>query len=208
MNGDTAIDSRPANDVIERFCTVTDEPDPLAMAMSLMRNPALKMHGPEHHFLVSAVLITAWCMERENRDRAPILLATARKRAEDTTGDFCGKHGACGAAMGAGIAYSVITGSSPLSAQEWRLANLMAATCLTAVAETGGPPCCKRDTFLSIMTAVEFLNKNVGTALPLSRAPVCEFSHCNRECPTTECPFYRGSQVTGETAHICGVRAV
>ena len=158
MNGDTALDSRPANDFIEQYCAVTDEADPLAMALTLMRNPSLKMHGPEHHFLVSAVLITAWCIERENRDRTPLLLAEARFRAEDTRGDFCGKHGGCGAAMGAGIAYSIITGSSPLSAQEWRLANLMAATCLTAVAETGGPRCCKRDAFLSIMTAVEFLN--------------------------------------------------
>ena len=91
--------------------------------------------------------------------------------------------------MGAGIAYSVITGTSPLSAQEWRLANLMAATCLTAVAETGGPPCCKRDAFLSIKTAVEFLNNNVGTFIPVSGEPECEFSHRNPECPTTGCPF-------------------
>jgi hypothetical protein len=193
MNGDTAIPGQSANDFIEKYCIVSDESDPLAMALTLMRNPALTMHGPEHHFLVSAVLITAWCMERENRDRAPLLLATARLRAEDTTGDFCGKHGGCGAAMGAGIAYSVITSSSPLSAQEWRLANLMTATCLTAVAETGGPRCCKRDAFVSIMTAVEFLNNNAGTTLPASGAPECEFSQRNQECPATECTFFRGT---------------
>lgn len=202
MNGDTALDSRPANDFIEQYCAVTDEADPLAMALTLMRNPSLKMHGPEHHFLVSAVLITAWCIERENRDRTPLLLAEARFRAEDTRGDFCGKHGGCGAAMGAGIAYSIITGSSPLSAQEWRLANLMAATCLTAVAETGGPRCCKRDAFLSIMTAVEFLNKNSGTALPVSGAPECEFSHRNAECPATECTFFRRKPEPGETTPV------
>ena len=199
MTGDTAIPGQSVNDFIERYCIASDEPDPLAMALTLMRNPALKMHGPEHHFLVSAVLITAWCMERENRDRAPLLLATARMRAEDTTGDFCGKHGGCGAAMGAGIAYSVITGSSPLSAQEWRLANLMTATCLKAVAETGGPRCCKRDAFVSIITAVEFLNNNAGTTLPASGTPECEFSHRNQECPTTECPFFRETQAPGET---------
>jgi len=192
--------SLPANDLIERHCTVTEEPDPLAMALTLMRNPSLKMHGPEHHFLVAAVLITAWSIERANRDRVPLLLATARARAEDTRGDYCGKHGACGAAMGAGIAYSVITGAKPLSAQDWRLVNLMTATCLTSVAESGGPRCCKRDTFLSIMTAVGFLNEHAGTALPVSGAPACEFSNLNRECPTTECSFYRGTQAPGEAA--------
>jgi hypothetical protein len=59
MNGDTAIPGQSANDFIEKYCIVSDESDPLAMALTLMRNPALTMHGPEHHFLVSAVLITA-----------------------------------------------------------------------------------------------------------------------------------------------------
>jgi hypothetical protein len=36
MNGDTAIPGQSANDFIERYCIVSDEPDPLAMALTLM----------------------------------------------------------------------------------------------------------------------------------------------------------------------------
>jgi hypothetical protein len=30
------------------------------MALNLMKNPQIKMHGPEHHFLVPAVLLAAY----------------------------------------------------------------------------------------------------------------------------------------------------
>ena len=29
------------------------------MALTLMKSPSLKMHGPEHHFLIPAVLLCA-----------------------------------------------------------------------------------------------------------------------------------------------------
>lgn len=60
-----------------------------------------------------------WCALHGN-DRKAEQLATARKRAEDV-------KGGCGAAMGAGIACSIITGATPLARDEWRLSNLMTA---------------------------------------------------------------------------------
>src|SRR5512146_2345757 len=50
----------PAAEVIERFCAQTGISDPVEIALTLMRHPAVKMHGPEHHFLVPAALLAAW----------------------------------------------------------------------------------------------------------------------------------------------------
>lgn len=179
----------PALELIERTCRASTETDPLRLADSLMRNPAIKMHGPEHHFLVPAVLITAWCAIHGN-DHKTERLAIARKRAEDVKGGFCGFHGTCGAAMGAGIACSILTGATPLAREEWRLANLMTAACLTAIGEAGGPRCCKRDTFLALLVGREFLNRHLDASLPAGIQPVCSFAANNRECLATDCRFF------------------
>lgn len=179
----------PALELIKRTCRVSTETDPLRLADSLMRNPAIKMHGPEHHFLVPAVLITAWCAIHGN-DHKTERLAIARKRAEDVKGGFCGFHGTCGAAMGAGIACSIITGATPLARDEWRLSNLMTAACLTAIGEAGGPRCCKRDTFLALLVGRDFLNRHLDARLPAGRQPVCSFAANNRECLAADCQFF------------------
>ena len=92
--------------------------------------------------------------------------------------------------MGAGIACSVLTGATPLARDEWRLANLMTASCLTAVGEAGGPRCCKRDTYLSLIAGVEFLNCYLDAGLPMGEKPVCSFAVDNRECLERDCRFF------------------
>lgn len=179
----------PALELIERTCRASSETDPLRLAVSLMDNSALKMHGPEHHFLVPAVLITAYCSVQGIGDKAQ-KLATARQRAGDVKGGFCGFHGTCGAAMGAGIACSILIGATPLATDEWRLANLMTAACLTAVGEAGGPRCCKRDTYLALQVGGEFLNRHLDAGLPTGNQPVCTFMANNKECLGTGCRFF------------------
>ena len=50
---------REALDLIEQFCITTELEDPLAIACILMRHPAERMRGPEHHFLIPVCLIDA-----------------------------------------------------------------------------------------------------------------------------------------------------
>lgn len=180
----------PAIELIERACCSSSETDPLKLAESLMRHHTIKMHGPEHHFLVPAVLIATYYSVRGENFRAD-KLATARKRAEDVKGGFCGFHGTCGAAMGAGIACSTLTGSTPLANDGWRLSNLMTAACLTAIGEAGGPRCCKRDTYLALLVGRDFLNDHLDANLPVGNLPVCSFNANNKECIATNCQFFQ-----------------
>lgn len=175
--------------LIARTCERSTEADPLVIADGLMRHSAIKMHGPEHHYLVPAALITAWCIGKGIEGREE-MLAIARKRAADVKGGFCGYHGTCGAAMGAGIACSVLTGATPLARDGWRLSNLMTAACLTAIGEAGGPRCCKRDSYLALITGRDFLNSHLMADIPAGPPPVCSHYVQNRECLATDCRFF------------------
>ncbi len=182
--------SGSANDLIQRYCSATESTAPVGMALTLMQSAQVKMHGPEHHFLVPAVLLAAY-MNRLGTtpgERAK-KIETARRRAEDVKGGSCGFCGNCGAAVGTGIFVSVLTGASPLSKAEWRLSNLMTAESLLAIANHGGPRCCKRDTFLALRAAVSFARRELQIELDDEQPVVCEFSPLNKECTKGECPF-------------------
>ena len=182
-----------AMDLIERACAASGARDPFEIAIALMRSPAVKMHGPEHHFLVPAVLLTAY----DNATGRPELkaghLAEARRRAERVPGGYCGSHGTCGAAVGTGIFLSVLTGATPLSTFEWRQCNRLTALCLLRIADAGGPRCCKRDTFLALRTAVEEIAAARGVRLPAPEAVRCEFLALNAQCLAEACPFFSGA---------------
>ncbi len=186
-----ACHSAGADDLIEGFCLTSEMTDPVEMACLLMKSPQVKMHGPEHHFLVPAVLLAAHAHATaagELRGR----LAEARRRAASVLGGFCGTHGSCGAATGVGIFVSLVTGATPLSGEPWRLANLATATAraLARIAESGGPRCCKRDTLLALLAAADFAAAHLDLVLPCTREPRCGFHPANRQCRWLGCPFF------------------
>ena len=182
--------SSPAMDFIFNTCLQSEIEDPIELAALLMKNPQIKMHGPEHHFLVPAVLFTAYQNQTGRREERRKKLEIIRNRAELVKGGFCGTHGSCGAAIGAGIFCSVITGATPISTDTWRLSNKITAHCLISIAEHGGPRCCKRDTFLSILNSAEFLKEEMDISLKVNPQVECDFSDMNRECLFEKCDFY------------------
>lgn len=177
-------------EVIERVCSTSPLTDPVQLAMQLMRHEAIKLHGPEHHFLVPAVLLACWSNVRGEPQRKAERIKEARKRAEPIQGGFCGFQGACGAAVGVGIYASIATGATPLSKGEWRIANHMTAQALEAVARVGGPRCCKRDTLLAVLTAARLSKAQLGVAL-VGHGQACEWRDMNQECIGSACPFER-----------------
>ena len=182
--------SSPANALIHRYCIDSESADSLEMAVSLMRDSQVAMHGPEHHFLVPAVLLSAYYNVTNQPAEKERKIGIARKRASNVLGGFCGFYGNCGAAVGTGIFISLITGANPLSIREWQLSNLATARSLLTIANLGGPRCCKRNSFLAIKEATEFLHEHFNITLPVSEELDCEFSPLNKECITEDCPFY------------------
>jgi len=176
--------SLAANDIIEEYCSASTSTDPYDIAISVMKHPAVKMHGPEHHFLVPAVLLSVHYNKIQNSSEKIKKITLARKRAETVPGGSCGFYGTCGAAVGTGIFMSIISNATPISREEWQKANKLTAESLLTIAEHGGPRCCKRDTFLAIDTVIKNLNwDNDGVAK-------CEFSHLNNECLQEDCLYF------------------
>ncbi len=166
------------------------ERDPVRLYIECCRLCSVHMHGPEHHCVVPCVLLTAYhnCGgELELEDS----LHEAWRRGKKVSGGACGFLGACGAAVGAGIYVSILTGATPLTADAWTLPQEMTMRCLGANVATGGPRCCKRTGRLAIEAAAKFTRERFGVELPVSR-PACEFSGMNKECLKERCPFYCG----------------
>ena len=176
--------------IIEEYCLNSTSKDPIGMAVELMEHPAVKMHGPEHHFLVPAVLLTAYFNVTGQAGAKKKMLELATRRSAPVLGGFCGTHGNCGAAVGAGIFISLITGSTPLAKEEWRLSNLMTSRALRTIAEHGGPRCCKRTTFLAIMEAVSFVKECLRVEMGMRKDLECAFSPLNKECLLEDCPYH------------------
>ncbi|MEJ2109343.1 MAG: DUF5714 domain-containing protein [Acidobacteriota bacterium] len=188
--------SASADDLIERYCMHASSTEPIKQAVQLMKNRSIKMHGPEHHFLVPAVLFSAYSNLRNLPvEEKKIAIKEARKRAELVKGGFCGFHGTCGAAVGTGIFVSILSKATPLAKTEWRLSNRMTAESLKTISEFDGPRCCKRDSFLAIIEAVDFLKNEFDVEMMVNRQPVCEFEMLNKECHKENCPFFKDEMV-------------
>jgi len=182
--------SLSAINLIRQFSESSELTDPLQMALILMQHPAVKMHGPEHHFLVPAVLLAAYYNLKSDPAKKKGKIAEAEKRAKHVLGGFCGSHGDCGAAVGTGIFLSLITDATLLSVHSWRLSNMMTASALMSIALHGGPRCCKRNTYLAIIEAARFLKDNFNVQMDISSGTPCHFSPLNKECLKEECRFY------------------
>jgi len=182
--------SLSAIDLIRQFCTSSELTDSLQMALIVMQHPAVKMHGPEHHFLVPAVLLAAYYNLKNDPARKKAKILEAEKRAKHVLGGFCGSHGDCGAAVGTGIFLSLITDATPVSVDSWRFSNMMTASALMSIALHGGPRCCKRNTYLAITEAVQFMKEHLNIRMDISSEIKCQFSPLNKECLKKECRFY------------------
>lgn len=187
-----ACHSMDANMVIESYCKNTNKTDPMEMAIELMRMPAINMHGPEHHFLVPAVLISSYYNLKDKKDLKDKKLPIAKTRAKDIKGGFCGFYGNCGAAVGTGMYISIITEATPLTKESWGLANIMTGTSLISIGKMGGPRCCKRNLFTAIKEAVKFTEEHFNIKMYdyENCRPICSFKSKNKQCIKLECPHF------------------
>ena len=58
------------------------------------------------------------------------------------------------------------------------------------MSEIGGPRCCKRNAFLSLLHASEFVNNKYNIKIELEKI-YCEFSVLNKQCIKERCLFYK-----------------
>jgi len=147
------------------------------------------IHGPEHHILDGAALLTAYHNAGGEIDLQEALNEIT-KRGLQMPGATCGLWGVCGAVTSMGAALSIIDGTGPLSTDaSWGKHMEFTSEALSGLAHTGGPRCCKRDAFISYEKAIEYINENYD--VELKRGTIkCSFSQQNEQCIKDRCPFY------------------
>ena len=172
------------------LCLKDTSRNPIEILERLMSQPECHMHGPEHHVLVGAALLTAYnnCLPDSAKLDMTEALAEVVERGQQVPGGACGYMGACGASISTGIFMSIITRNTPFSTDTWRLCNLCTSRALEQVALNGGPRCCKRDSYLSVLAAVDFVKEHLGVEMekPVVR---CSRSQINEQCIGKKCPF-------------------
>ena len=184
-----ACHASPAEGVVRSVVLNSSSKNPVDIADEIMASSFVHMHGPEHHFIVGASLICAYSNTYGGVDLENALNAVI-SRGKKVPGGFCGMAGCCGAAVSAGIFLSVILKATPMSKEEWALSNRMTSRCLEAVSRLGGPRCCKRDSYTTILAAAEFLREELGKPLGVSDEILCSHFGDNAECLKVECPYF------------------
>jgi len=175
-------------DGIFSVCLAQKSKDPIDIIKKLMALPFCHMHGPEHHVLVGSALLTAYKNAGGDIDLAKAL-SEMQSRGKKVPGGACGFWGACGAGISAGMFVSIVTGSTPLANEAWRLSNKMTSSALDAIGAVGGPRCCKRDSYLAIARAAEFAKEHLGVKMETEKIE-CTHSTQNNQCIKERCPFF------------------
>ena len=169
------------------ICMEETSKNPALILNRMMALPFCHMHGPEHHVMVGMALLTAYKNAGGDLNLKKAL-AEMNSRGKTVPGGACGFWGACGAGISAGMFLSIVTGSTPLGEDNFGLSHKMTARALEAIGEVGGPRCCKRDAYLSILQAVDFVRENLG--IHMERPKIrCSYSGRNNQCIGKRCPF-------------------
>ncbi|MCQ2915021.1 MAG: DUF5714 domain-containing protein [Alphaproteobacteria bacterium] len=174
-------------DSIFGLCIGELSKNPIDVMNKMMSLPFCHMHGPEHHIMVGAALLTAYKNAGGNINLENALFEM-KNRAEKVPGGACGFWGACGAGISSGIFVSIISNSTPLSKEPFGLSNIMTSKSLEKIGYVGGPRCCKRDSYFSILAAIDFVKEHFGIEMEKSEI-ACNFSSKNNQCIGIRCPF-------------------
>ena len=180
-------------DSIIGLCMKSASKNPVEIIQNMMALPFCHMHGPEHHVMVGAALLTAYRNAGGGIDLENALMEMMN-RGKSVPGGACGFWGACGAGISSGMFVSIISKSTPLSVEPFALSHKMTARSLNAIGEIGGPRCCKRDSYLAILSAIDFVKDYLGVEMEKPEI-ICTYSAQNNQCIGKRCPFARANHL-------------
>lgn len=170
-------------------CLRENSTNPVKILEKIMDMDFCHMHGPEHHIIVGAALLTAYKNAGGDIDLSKALLEM-QSRGEKIPGGACGFWGACGAAISAGMYMSIATKATPMEIESWGLSNRLTSKVLGKIGELGGPRCCKRNSYIAVLEAAKISCDELGVTLS-SQVPTCSRSWQNSECIKERCPFWQ-----------------
>jgi MoaA/NifB/PqqE/SkfB family radical SAM enzyme/SAM-dependent methyltransferase len=179
--------------VIERVCQTTAETDLIALLNEVRRHPALPRHGPEHHVLVPAIILTAY--RNLGGDVTPAMIRTAISRGRSVPGGACGFLGVCGAATGVGIAFSLLLKANPVKPTERRQVQRAVQAVLGELTSLEAARCCQRECWLALRQAAKLSRELLTIPLQAVAPLVCRQAGDRPDCLQSRCPLWSGASL-------------
>ena len=180
------------NEKIEKvmnLCLVSSSKDPIRLFLQITKQDYINMHGPEHHFLDGACILTAYYNVTKAIDLKSALEMLASE-AIKMPGGMCGKWGVCGAVSSIGASLAIIDGTGPLSSDgSWGAHMAFTSKAIETMGKINGPRCCKRDGVLSLEIAIDYLKETKNITLEKTTY-TCPYSHKNKQCLFNHCPYF------------------
>lgn len=175
--------------IIKEMVKEETSKNPITILKKLMHKDFINIHGPEHHFLDGAAFLVA-CKNAEGKIDIDDCLDELAKRTMNMPGAMCGLWGVCGSSCSLGASLAIMNKTSPLSDNDYYRDNMeYTSSVINKMSKIGGPRCCKRNAFLSIIAAAEFVKNKYNIDLEINEVK-CEFSPLNVQCIKERCPFY------------------
>ena len=190
-NGHFVCDECHAQDalsVIRNVCQFSSEKDMIALMKKIRSHASFPVHGPEHHSMVPGIILAAY-KNMGGRLRDDEILSGI-ECGRSIAGGACAFMGVCGAAVGVGIAFSIILGANPFMAKERQAVMKLTSEVLHSIAEHKAPRCCQRDCFTALREAARLSEQYIGIKLLADENYTCIQHTNNKECIKRACPLW------------------
>lgn len=183
---------------LEKTVFSTTSKNPMEIAEVLLKGELLPSLGGEHHAIVIATLLAAIKNYGEIQLRGSILRTVTHqdiqegiRRMQQIPSCTCAYHGACGAGLGVGAFFSILYKATCAKDVERTLAMRASNATLAAIANNGGPGCCKQSVRTAILVGVELLKEFCHVRLPLSHTRCFHMADTTHGCKGSYCQFSR-----------------
>lgn len=183
-----ACHSKEALAVIEHICATSKEKDMLKLFKHIRSHPSIPKHGPEHHAMVPAIIVTAY--KNSGGNVPENALKTALSRGSGIIGGSCGFLGMCGAASGVGIGFAIILQSSPVTTTSRQAAQQVTHAVLGEIATYKAARCCNREVWTALSIASKLSKKFLHVNLEAMADFKCDQKKFNQYCYGKQCPMF------------------
>ncbi len=173
--------------IVRHLCLHSHETDAAILMQSIRLHPHFRKHGPEHHSLVPAVILTT--LRNSGYDISDEQINTSIDRGQTIPGGACAFLGICGAAVGVGIAFSVLVAATPYDGDTRQVVQQVTQKVLSRIASYNAPRCCQRDCWIALHEASKLLRNKFSTTFAISPI-ICEQFSENKECIHDQCPLW------------------
>lgn len=185
-------------DFLEKRVTEIKSRNPMEIAEMLLQGPSLPSLGAEHHPIVVVSLLTAVKNYGEvslsdgfKRSISDDDIREGIRRMKQIPACTCAYHGACGAGLGVGACVSILLDATCAKDIERTLSMRATNAALNAIANCGGPGCCKQSVRTAVLTGVEILKELFQIKLPISHTRCFHIKDTTHGCKGIYCQYSR-----------------